>query len=281
MPTVEVNGHRAAYEVDDFTDPWGPAELPIVVQHGTMRSAAFWRHWVPRLGRTRPVIRRDLIGHGESEIPPPDYEWSIEVLADDVAGFLDALEIPEAHFLGDSFGGIVGATFASRHPERVRTLTLSSTPPRSPEAESLKGDGEWVVRKMEELGSAGWAQMLLDNGVLQATSPEQAVWVVEEAGRTPTHVVAGLLEMLSPSDGSEPVSIMPLLQGLSMPVLFIAPPRGPVVSLAEQVAMRDATPDAEIAVIPAPGHEIYVSGADRSIDALLDFLARRGGGRSN
>ena len=269
--------HDATVELDDYTDPWAPAELPLVIQHGTMRSAAFWRHWVPRLSRTRPLIRRDLIGHGESAVPGPGYEWSIDVLADEMAGFLDALEVEEAHFLGDSFGGIVGATFAARHPDRVRTLTLSSTPPRSPEAESLKGDAQWVVTKMQELGSAEWARMLLENDVLKATGPEHAEWVVREAGRTPAEVVAGLLEMLSPSDGSEPVTIMPLLGDLPMPVLFIAPPRGPVVSLAEQVAMRDATPDAEIAVIPSPGHEIYVSGADLCIDALLDFLARRGG----
>jgi pimeloyl-ACP methyl ester carboxylesterase len=275
---VNINGYETHYEIDDFSDPWAPESVPILIQHGNIRSGLFWRHWVPRLSRTRPVIRRDLIGHGRSEDPGPDYEWSMDVLTNDLASFLDALEVPEVHYVGDSFGGILGSAFAARFPSRVKTLSLCATPPRSPENEAVRGDGDRVVSKINELGAAGWIELLLQNEVLCADGPRHTEWVRREAGRTPTHVVAGIIELLSPSDGSDPVDVMPLLATLPMPVLIIAPTRGPVVSLAEQVAMRDVTPDAEIAVIPAPGHEVYVTGADLCIDALLDFLRRRGGG---
>jgi hypothetical protein len=36
------------YEVDDFTDPWKPAET-LWIQHGFGRSSRFWYHWVPPL----------------------------------------------------------------------------------------------------------------------------------------------------------------------------------------------------------------------------------------
>ena len=275
MPVVTVSGCASHYTLDDFTDPWGPEPDVILIQHGTVRNGRFWRPWVPRLSRVARVVRRDLIGHGESEDPGPDYRWSVDALADDLAAFLDAIEVAAVHYVGDSFGGVLGACFGSRHPNRVKSLTLCSTPPHSPVGPVVKGDSERVVTAMGELGAAGWAQMLLDNGVLNANSPEQEEWVVREAGRTPLHVIQGIGEMLTPSDGSAPVDVMPLLPTLEMPVLFVAPPASPMLTLADQVAMRDATPGAEIAVIPVPGHEIYVTGTDRCIDAMLEFIRRR------
>lgn len=45
MPTVDANGCRMFYEIDDFTDPWTRDKEVVWLQHGVGRSTKFWYHW--------------------------------------------------------------------------------------------------------------------------------------------------------------------------------------------------------------------------------------------
>jgi len=67
--------------------------------------------------------------------------YSLEDMAKDAVGLLDALGIESAHFLGSSMGGRIGQLIAIHFPKRIRTLTCmistmgeSSFPPPNPEA---------------------------------------------------------------------------------------------------------------------------------------------------
>jgi pimeloyl-ACP methyl ester carboxylesterase len=69
-------------------------------------------------------IALDLPGTGESDKPAGPY--STEVYADQVAGFLGAIGVEQAHVAGVSLGAAVGMHLAVRHPGRVRSLSLHS-----------------------------------------------------------------------------------------------------------------------------------------------------------
>jgi pimeloyl-ACP methyl ester carboxylesterase len=66
----------------------------------------------------------DLRGTGESDAPGGAY--TTEVLADDVAAFMQALDIPRAHVAGLSLGAGVGLWLAAKYPDRVQSLSLHS-----------------------------------------------------------------------------------------------------------------------------------------------------------
>ena len=60
------------------------------------------------------------------------YLYGTHLAVDDIAAVLDALQIDEVDFYGDSYGTYVGQTFAAWHPERLRSVILDSAYPVRP-----------------------------------------------------------------------------------------------------------------------------------------------------
>lgn len=268
MPTVDANGCSMHYEIDDFSDPWSPSET-LWLQHGVGRSSRYWSHWVPAFARDYRVLRRDLRGHGESSDPGAGHPWSLDELVVDMRDFLDALEIPRVHYLGESISGILGILFAVRFPERLSSLTICNSPTtiRRDAARALADDEGDLDAVLEHEGAAGWGRLMIERKIISATSDAHAAWVLKEFAKTPTHVLRGITKTL---DGADTTSILP---EVSVPTLVIAPAKSPITPLRDQLAMREGIPGARIAVIEGPGHEVYVDRAEECIAALRGFLS--------
>jgi pimeloyl-ACP methyl ester carboxylesterase len=268
MPTITANNCAMNYALDDFTAPWKRADT-IWIQHGFGRNLRFWGHWVPLLGGKLRVLRRDMRGHGGSADPGPDHKWSAEELLQDMKSFLDALGLERVHYLGESLGGILGVAFAVRWPERLKSLTLLSTPtsipPRIQNVFAL-GYEDWPAA-LGKLGSGGWAKALMETGGgLIGGDPAHTQWVIDEWARTPTHVLQGLCRAVPTVD------VAPLLGQIKVPTLVLAPTNSALEPLSTQVATRDAIPNARIAVIDGKGHEIYADQAEACANAVLKFI---------
>jgi pimeloyl-ACP methyl ester carboxylesterase len=256
------------YEIDDFTDPWKSNKETVWLQHGVGRSTKFWHHWVPPLAREYRVVRRDMRGHGQSSAPPPDHKWSLDELAQDMLAFMDAMGLKRVHYLGESIGGIIGILFATRWPERLKSLTICNSPTQLRRAESPTSSGSRisVSNTLANDGSRGWGRLLMEQRVISGNGPAHAEWVLNELARTPAHVLKGITATLDGADTS------PLLPQVKVPTLILAPSRSPITWLSDQIKMRTLIPNARIAVVEGPGHEIYVDRPEECIDAFLRFL---------
>jgi len=56
----------------------------------------------------------------------PEGAYTTELLAEDVAAFMQAADVKRAHIFGLSLGAAVGMWLAARHPARVKSLSLHS-----------------------------------------------------------------------------------------------------------------------------------------------------------
>ena len=77
-------------------------------------------------GRYR-VLALDQRGHGDTDWAP---KYGFAPMAQDLLGFLDALDLREVTLMGLSMGGIVSFVFAAAHPERVGRLVVMDIGPK-------------------------------------------------------------------------------------------------------------------------------------------------------
>ena len=85
----------------------GPADAPVVMLSNSLGTRLeMWDPQMQALTERYRVLRYDSRGHGRSEAP--DGPYTIDMLADDALGLLDALDIERVHFCGLSKGGMVG-----------------------------------------------------------------------------------------------------------------------------------------------------------------------------
>lgn len=114
--TLQIPGFEIAY-LD------GGSGEPLVMVHGIGADKDNWAQIAPFLRGTGRLIALDLPGFGESS-KPADADYSIAAQAERLGQFLDALQLPRAHFAGNSMGGAVVLEFAHLHPERVQSMWL-------------------------------------------------------------------------------------------------------------------------------------------------------------
>ena len=79
------------------------------------------------------VIAIDPRGAGRTDAPTWERDYSTEIMADDVAALIDALDLGAAHIFGLSLGSAIAQQLAIRHPPKVLSLQLHGTWARSDE----------------------------------------------------------------------------------------------------------------------------------------------------
>ena len=85
------------------------------------------------------VLVPDQRGYSPGARPAGRSAYALEALADDVVALLDAAGVQQAHVVGHDWGGAVAWFLASRRRDRVRSLTVLSTPhPAAMRAEWLR-----------------------------------------------------------------------------------------------------------------------------------------------
>src|SRR4051812_3167285 len=117
---VDVNGLAMFARVSSGPVP---ATAPTVVMvHGLIVSSRYMIPTAKRLAAFCRVYVPDLPGYGHSDEPPCFLD--VPGLADALARWMDAVGLPRAVLLGNSFGCQIVVDFAARYPERVDRAIL-------------------------------------------------------------------------------------------------------------------------------------------------------------
>lgn len=252
--------------VDDYLWPWD-RPLPVVMMHGFARNARFWNRWVPAIAETRRIYRPDLLGCGDSDVPPADYRYTPETIAGQVIAALDALGLDRVHWVGESSGGIIGVLLAAAHPGRIASLVLCNTPGRiSDEIKRIYAlDRQNAADAMRAYGVGEWCRQTLGYRLdLEQADPRLREWVIAEMDRTPPHIAAAM------HDCFEGVDTQPLLSSVTVPVLLLCGENSRIAA-AQQRVLAEKLPQARLELFEGYGHGVNLLQPERCAGASLDF----------
>lgn len=141
---AKIGGVTIRYKDEGRNDEKGGDRITgeaIVLLHGSYGSLDGYESLARELARDHRVIRFDMPGMGLSEGQPEGGETATLYGDQVLEALLDQLGVGRVILVGTSSGGVIGAYFAARHPDRVGALVLANVPsdpvdnanvPRSP-----------------------------------------------------------------------------------------------------------------------------------------------------
>jgi len=256
------DGLKLAYYVDDFTDPWTKPET-VFLLHAAMGNSQRWFSWVPKLARHYRVIRMDLRGHGQSSIPSPEQDFSLQHLVDDAVALMNKLGIDRAHIVGNSAGGYVAQQLTLQHPERVKTLSLYGATPGLKHSHAPT----WIP-KIKEIGLKKFLADTIYERFDNTADPALVSWFIEQAGSNdPTFIARFVLHMCTHD-------FMEELAGIQCPTLIVAAGKESIGHADAYEEMHKRIKGSELVYVDTAGHNICDGYAAHCSDVLLSFLAR-------
>jgi 3-oxoadipate enol-lactonase len=260
--TARINGIDIHYRLD------GAEDRPLVVlSHSLATSQAMWGLQIPLLARHFRVLAYDMRGHGRTGDPQGAY--SLEQLADDVAGLVAHLGYGRVHFVGLSIGGMIGQVLSIRHPRLVERLVLASTMTGATDANGAKMWDERIklveakgVESQIEGTIARWlsAEFIKD-------APLTTDWIRGLIRATPLAGYIGCGHAIKAMD------IRPAdLGNLRLPTLVMAGEHDPGATVAVAETIRSRIQGARLAVITGALHLANVEKPHDFNEVLLGFL---------
>lgn len=260
------DGLSIAYRVDDFTDPWTKPDT-VFLLHSAMSSSRRMYAMVPHFARRFRVVRMDLRGHGESEVPRADQPVTLERLTQDVRELADHLGVKRGHFVGVSGGGYLAQQLAIHDPEHVMSLVLLASRPGFKDS-----NGAAWIPEMERRGLRTFiADTISDRLPVGEVSQVQIDWFLDEIARNdPAFVRRFVLYMTTQY-------WMDDLAKVRCPTLIVAP-RGDAIGNANAYQQMHALiKDSELLTYDVESHNIADYMADRCAEDATAFLSRRFG----
>src|SRR5712692_3764780 len=224
------------------------------------------------------VLVYDRRGTGRSSSPPG--EWSAADLANDLAGFLDALGIERAIVGGSSLGGVVTAQFAVDHPGRALALVIGHTVPYLDDVGRA-----WLEQEVAVARSGGAAIARQPGATVGSEGPPTTdpAFASSEFGRMIATTGTGLGR--TPEDRARAIAVLrdwdqrprrADLAKIDVPALFIVGEREPRATIEGAREWASWIPGAEFTIVPGAHHAAPREAAPAWNAAVQRFLDAHG-----
>jgi aminoacrylate hydrolase len=240
---------------------------PLIFVSGLNGVGRYWQPQVPVFSTRFRVITYDQRGTGQSD--RRQREFSVDQMAAELTGLMDALAIERAHLVGLSTGGAIGQTLAIEQPQRIARLVLCSTWTHcDPWFRRLFEARRLLYRQAgPELHAMFHPLFLYSPDYVNAHDAE----IDEErrrnvSGAPPVEVSVGRINALLAFDRRAG------LAQIRSPTLILASDNDFITPSYHAEVLGRAIPGAKLIVLPGGGHSISKTRSEEFNRHVLEFL---------
>ena len=249
----------------------GPA---LMLVHGFGGAKEDFSDQIDDLARDYRVIAPDLRGHGESDGPEIEAQYSLDRFAADLGVVADHLELASLGLLGHSMGGMIVRRFVLAAPQRVTALVLMDTSPGP--VPGMDGDmidlGVQIANEqgMDELKRVMDAFAVLGTPAYERTLRDRPGY--REFGDAKWAMLSAAMYRKMMVEIRDQPDQLGLLGSVTCPALvMVGVQDAPFVGVSE--AMAATIPGARLVVIPDAGHSPQFENGPAWLETLTGFLA--------
>ena len=262
MPKIIANNISLYYQ----TKGSGHPVILISGLNGDHQST--WPHsLVDTLAKHFQVIQFDNRGVGQSD--QPDIPYSIEMMADDVEGLLQALQIEKAHLIGYSMGGQIAAKFAEKYPRKINKLIACvsyaniNTHVRLLLEARLEAHELNLPHHVIEKMMLPW---IFSNQFLEKNYDS----LIQQRKTPKSDSLVGLKRQFAAQCAFQ--SEAECFRNIKAPTLFIAGDEDWICPPADVKKFADLIPHSQMVVLPEAGHLLSLEHPDKLAREICGFL---------
>ncbi|MFO7995146.1 MAG: alpha/beta fold hydrolase [Marinobacter sp.] len=242
----------------------------IVLVHGFGANKDNWTRLARELTNDFNVYAIDLPGHGDSS-KALDLGYRFEDQVGHVSKILSALEIDEAHMMGNSMGGAITALYAATYPEQVRSAVLFDPAgifEHDSELVDLVMDGDNPLIPAKE----GDFKRLIDFALEKKPFVPWPIYDVMEEKAIANREVNEVIFTAIRDTGFEP-DFRNAITRIEAPVLVVWGKEDRVINYRNAEVFVDRIPDARMVLLEGIGHAPMVEVPEESAQLFREFLA--------
>ena len=259
---IDQNGVNIHARVDGVDHRLAPT---LVFANSLGTTLHLWQKIIPLLPEGLRLIRYDLRGHGESDVPAAPY--TMGQMVTDAEAVCDALDVKDALFVGLSVGGMVAQGLAVKRPDLIRALVLSNT------AAKIGNPKLWQDR-IDAVQAQGMPA--LSDGIMKRWfgrnfygTPDMAPWQAMVSACDPIGYT-GVCAAIAGADFFTPTS------GLRIPTLGIAGGQDAATPADMVRETVDLIPGSQFKVMSQCGHLPCAEDPIGYAEILTEFIGNTG-----
>lgn len=245
-----------------------PGKPWLILSNSLATNHTMWDPQIDTLTATHRVLRYDTRGHGESSVPEGPY--SFDMLAGDVIGLMDALDIQTATFMGLSLGGMTALGLALDHADRIGHIICCDG--RADAPDMYKQMWPNMISMARENGMNGVAEQTITRWFSESfrDDPGNVDVLVSTADMIRGTPVEGYAACASALLG---LDYLPRLGEITVPSLYIVGEHDPAAPADVMCDMAQKTPGSEFAMISGAAHLSNLENPLRFNEIVATWLA--------